>query len=162
MPHQLNICETDHPMMHKSYLLWAFVGMVGYSFVALLVKLATASGRFSGFFVLMISASMVVISSATITLLRGEMKAFSWSNLASTDGGFLLGAGVALVVAVLSYFLALSQGPASIVVPVFGMFIVGGAVLGLLFLHEPLTLRKTIGILLAIASIYLIAGHQKP
>jgi len=148
-------------MMNKSYLLWAFVGMVGYSFVALLVKLATASGRFSGFFVLMISASMVVISSATIAFLRGEMKAFSWNNLATADGAFLLGTGVALVIAVVSYFFALSEGPASIVVPIFGMFIVGGAVLGLLFLHEPLTLRKAIGILLAIASIYLIAGHQK-
>ena len=148
-------------MMNKSYLLWAFVGMVGYSFVALLVKLATASGRFSGFFVLMISASMVVITSATIAFLRGEMKAFSWNNLATADGVFLLGTGVALVVAVVSYFFALSEGPASIVVPIFGMFIVGGAVLGLLFLHEPLTIRKAIGILLAIASIYLIAGHQK-
>lgn len=55
----------------------------------------------------------------------------------------------------------MSIGPASIVVPRFGMFIVGGAVLGLLFLHEPLTIRKAIGILLAIASIYLIAGQQK-
>jgi|SRR5215213_1914337 len=146
--------------MNKSYLLWAFVGMVGYSFTALLVKLATASGRFSGFFVLMISASIVVISSATITVLRGEMKAFA--NFATTDGAFLLGTGVALALAVISYFHALSIGPASIVVPVFGMFIVGGAVLGLLFLHEPLTLRKAIGILLAIGSIYLIAGHQKP
>jgi transporter family protein len=149
-------------MMNKSYLLWAFVGMVGYSFVALLVKLATASGRFSGFFVLMISASMVVISSGTITFLRGEMKAFSWNNLATADGAFLLGTSVALVIAVVSYFFALSEGPASIVVPIFGMFIVGGAVLGLLFLHEPLTPRKAIGILLAIASIYLIAGQQKP
>ena len=148
-------------MMNKSYLLWAFVGMVGYSFVALLVKLATASGRFSGCFVLMISASMVVISSATIASLRGEMKAFSWNNLATVDGTFLLGTGVALVIAVVSYFFALSEGPASSVVPIFGMFIVGGAVLGLLFLHEPLTIRKAIGILLAIASIYLIAGHQK-
>jgi bacterial/archaeal transporter family protein len=148
-------------MMNRSYLLWAFVGMVGYSFVALLVKLATASGRFSGFFVLMISASMVVISSATIAFLRGDMKALSWSNLATADGAFLLGTGVALVVAVVSYFFALSEGPASIVVPIFGIFIVGGAVLGLLFLHEPLTLRKAIGILLAIASIYLIAGQQK-
>lgn len=148
--------------MNKSYLLWAFVGMVGYSFVALLVKLATTSGRFSGFFVLMISASMVVITSATITLLRGEMKAFSWNNLATADGAFLLGTGIALVIAVVSYFFALSEGPASVVVPIFGMFIVGGAMLGLLFLHEPLTLRKAIGILLAIASIYLIAGHQKP
>ena len=48
------------------------------------------------------------------------------------------------------------------------MFIVGGAVLGLIFLHEPLTLRKALGILLATvypprwASIYLIAGQQKP
>jgi bacterial/archaeal transporter family protein len=149
-------------MMNKSYLLWACVGMVGYSFVALLVKLATASGRFSGFFVLMISASMVVISAATITFLRGELEAFSWNNLATADGAFLLGTGVALVIAVVSYFFALSEGPASIVVPIFGMFIVGGAVLGLLFLHEPLTLRKAIGILLAIASIYLIAGQQKP
>ncbi|MGI9114475.1 MAG: EamA family transporter [Chthoniobacterales bacterium] len=147
--------------MNKPYLLWAFVGMVGYSLVALMVKLATASGRFSGFFVLMISATMVVISSATISALRGEMKAFSWNNLATTDGALLLGTGVALVIAVVSYFFALSLGPASIVVPVFGMFIVGGAVLGLIFLHEPLTLRKAIGILLAIASIYLIAGHQK-
>ena len=147
--------------MNKSYLLWAVVGMIGYSFTALLVKLATASGRFSGFFVPMISASMVVISSAAISLVRGEMKAFSWNNLATTDGAFLLGTGIALVVAVVSYFHALSIGPASIVVPVFGMFILGGAVLGLLFLHEPLTLRKGIGILLAIASIYLIAGSPK-
>jgi bacterial/archaeal transporter family protein len=145
--------------MNKPYLFWAFLGMVGYSFTALLVKLATASGRFSGFFVLMISASMVVISSATISFLRGEMKAFH--NLATVDGAFLLGTGVALAIAVVSYFHALSIGPASIVVPVFGMFIVGGAVLGLLFLHEPLTLRKAMGILLAIASIYLIAGHPK-
>ena len=62
------------------------------------------------------------------------------------------------MVAVVFYFHALSEGPASIVVPVFGMFILGGAVLGLIFLHEPLTLRKMLGILLALVSIYLIAG----
>ena len=146
--------------MNKPYLFWAFIGMIGYSLVALLVKLATASGRFSGFFVLMVSASVVVISSAAITFLRGEMKAFA--HLASGDGAFLLGASVALAIAVISYFHALSIGPASIVVPIFGMFVVGGAVLGLIFLHEPLTVPKAIGILLAIASIYLIAGHQQP
>lgn len=135
-------------MMNKSYLLWAFIGMVGYSFVALLVKLATAS--------------MVVISSAAITFLPRRDESVLVEQSATTDGAFLLGTGVALAVAVVSYFLALSIRPASIVVPVFGMFIVGGAVLGLMFLHEPLTLRKCIGILLAIASIYLIAGHQKP
>ncbi len=68
---------------------------------------------------------------------------------------------MALTIAVASYFLALSMGPASGDVLIYGMFIVGGAVLGLIFLHEPLTLRKAFGILLAIASIYLIAGQQE-
>src|SRR6478672_8504542 len=144
--------------MSKSYLLWAVIGMIGYSVTETLVKLATQSGRFSSYFVLMISSAMVVATSTTITILRGDMKAFSRDNLAG-DGILVLGAGVALVIAVVFYFLALSEGPTSIVVPIYGMFIVGGAVLGLVFLHEPFTLRKALGILLAAVSIYLIAGH---
>jgi bacterial/archaeal transporter family protein len=148
--------------MSKSYLLWAVIGMIGYSVTATLIKLATQSGRFSSYFVLMISSAMVVATSTTITILRGDMKTFSRDNLASVDGMLVLGAGVALVIAVVFYFLALSEGPTSIVVPIDGMFIVGGAVLGLVFLHEPLTLRKALGILLAAVSIYLIAGHPAP
>ena len=149
-------------VMSKSYLLWAGIGMIGYSVTALLVKLATQSGRFSSYFVLMVSSAMVVATSTTITILRGDMRAFSRDNFGSTDGLFALGTGVALVVAVVFYFLALSEGPASVVVPIYGMFIVGGAVLGLIFLHEPFTLRKALGIVLAAISVYLIAGHPAP
>src|SRR5690349_20353265 len=102
--------------MSKSYLLWAGIGMIGYSVTALLVKLATQSGRFSSYFVLMVSSAMVVATSTTITVLRGDMRAFSRDNFGSTDGLFALGTGVALVVAVVFYFLALSEGPASVVV----------------------------------------------
>jgi drug/metabolite transporter (DMT)-like permease len=42
------------------------------------------------------------------------------------------------------------------------MWRIGGAVLGLIFLHEPFTLRKALGILLAALSVYLIAGHPAP
>jgi len=148
--------------MSKSYLLWAVIGMIGYSVTAMFVKLATQSGRFSSYFVLMISSGMVVATSTAITVFRGDIKTFSRDNLASADGLFVLGAGVALVIAVVFYFLALSQGPTTIVVPIYGMFIVGGAVLGLLFLHEPFTLRKAFGIFLAAISVYLIAGHPAP
>jgi bacterial/archaeal transporter family protein len=148
--------------MSKSYLLWAGIGMIGYSVTALLVKLATQSGRFSSYFVLMVSSAMVVATSTTITILRGDIRAFSRDNFGSTDGLFALGTGVALVVAVVFYFLALSEGPASVVVPIYGMFIVGGAILGLIFLHEPFTLRKALGVLLAAISVYLIAGHPTP
>jgi transporter family protein len=133
--------------------------MIGYSVTATLVKLATQSGRFSSYFVLMISSAMVVATSTTITILRGDIKAFSRENLASGDGMVVLGAGATLVIAVVFYFLALSEGPTSVVVPIYGMFIVGGAVLGLVLPHEPLTLRKALGILLAAVSIYLIACH---
>lgn len=148
--------------MSKPYLLWAVIGMIGYSITALLVKSATQSGRFSSYFVLMISSAMVVATSTTITILRGDIKAFSRENLATVDGLFALGSGVALVIAVVFYFLALSEGPASVVVPIYGMFIVGGALLGLIFLHEPFTVRKALGILLAAVSIYLIAGRPAP
>jgi uncharacterized membrane protein len=59
----------------------------------------------------MISSAMVVATSTTITILRGDMKTFSRDNLASTDGMLVLGAGVSLVIAVVFYFLALSEGP---------------------------------------------------
>jgi transporter family protein len=114
--------------MSKSYVLWAVIGMIGYSVTATLVKLATQSGRFSSYFVLMISSAMVVATSTTITILRGDMKTFSRDNLVSADGMLALGAGVALVIAVVFYFLALSEGPTSVVVPIYGMFIVGGFV----------------------------------
>src|SRR5207249_6641124 len=108
----------------KSYLLWAVIGMISYSVTATLVKLATQSGRFSSYFVLMISSAMVVATSTTVTVLRGDMKTFSRDNLASADGMLALGAGVALVIAVAFYFLALSEGPTSVVVPIYGLFIV--------------------------------------
>lgn len=47
--------------------------------------------------------------------------------------------GLALTVAVTSLFQALSLGPANVVVPIYGMFIVGGSLLGVLFLGEPMT-----------------------
>src|SRR5437763_15271893 len=133
--------------------------MSGYSVTSTLFMLSTKSGRFSSYFVLIISSAMVVATSTTITILRGDMKTFSRDNLASADGMFVLGAGVALVIAVVFYFLALSEGPTSVVVPIYGMFIVGGAALGLVFLHEPLTLRRALGILLAAVSVSPITGH---
>ena|SRR6516225_3145800 len=78
--------------MSKSYLLWAIIGMIGYSVTATLVKLATQSGRFSSYFVLMISSAMVVATSTAITIFRGDMKTFSRDNLASVDGMLVLGA----------------------------------------------------------------------
>jgi transporter family protein len=93
----------------------------------------------------------------TITLMRGDLRYVSAKDFASPSAWFAYATGIALTVAVSSLFRALSLGPASIVVPIYGMFIVGGAVLGMVFLHEPLTARKLAGIGLAVISIFLLA-----
>jgi bacterial/archaeal transporter family protein len=52
-------------------------------------------------------------------------------------------------------FHALSLGPANVVVPIYGMFVVGGSLLGVLVLGEPMAWHK--GLAAAVIGIVLIA-----
>jgi transporter family protein len=54
-------------------------------------------------------------------------------------------------------FQALSLGLANVVVPIYGMFIVGGSLLGVLFLGEPMTWNKVLGLAAAIIGVVLIS-----
>jgi bacterial/archaeal transporter family protein len=66
-------------------------------------------------------------------------------------------AGFSLTVAVSSLFQALSLGPANVVVPIYGMFIVGGALLGVVVLSEPVTWQKLAGLVAAVTGVVLIS-----
>lgn len=139
------------------YISWALVGMIGYSAVTLFVKLATRSGNFPSYLVLAIATVIVAIAAVSISLLHGDFRTFVAANdLTKSSILWSYAAGVALTVAVVSLFRALSLGPASVVVPVYGMFIVGGSILGIVFLGEPLSVRKILGIGLAAVSVLLI------
>ena len=142
-----------------NYIGWALLGMVGYSLTTLFVKLATRGGQLSSFVVLAISTSIVFVSVLAICFVRGEVATLQARDLRGPSAWLAGAAGIALTIAVASLFRALSLGPASVVVPLYGMFIVGGAILGMIFLREPVTLRKLLGIALAVASVYLIAGN---
>ena len=143
-----------------NYISWALAGMVGYSFTTLLVKLATRSGQFSSFLVLSIACVFVAASAFGVTLARGDLAHVGVKDFFTSSAWLSYATGIALTVAVVSLFRALSLGPASIVVPIYGMFIVGGAVLGMLVLHEPVTARKLVGIGFAVLSVFLIAGGK--
>jgi transporter family protein len=65
-------------------------------------------------------------------------------------------AGAFLAVGIIAYYRALALGPVSIVVPVFGLFLVTSSVLGIVALDEPLTARKALGVLLAGVAVYLV------
>ncbi len=57
-----------------------------------------------------------------------------------------LGAGLAYGLALVFFFIALRRGPASVVVPLSGMYILVPAVLGFIFLKEPLTVTHVLGL----------------
>ena len=114
----------------QSYIYWALLGMVGYSLTTLFTKLAERSGEVSSYMVLAVSRIIVPIS---VVAFRGELKPLIY-DLEKGTFAWAIAGGVALTVAVTSLFHALSLGPANVVVPIYGMFIVGGSLLGVLFL----------------------------
>jgi transporter family protein len=139
------------------YIAWAALGMAGYSLTTLFVKLATRAGPFGPFAILPLAVSIVCTGAWANALLSGAFAGKTASDFVKPGALWIYATGFVLLVAVGSLFKGLSLGPASVVVPIYGMFILGGAVLGIVFLHEPLTARKALGLVLAAASVYLIA-----
>lgn len=140
-----------------NYVGWALLGMAGYSATRLFVKLATRDHVLPAFNVLAVSVLIVSTCVWILTLSTGMWDRRVVSTFYSTSGMWTLAAGVALTIVVSSLFRALPLGPASVVLPIYGMFIVGGAVLGVLVLGEAVTATKGIGLVLAAVGVLLIA-----
>ena len=140
----------------NSYILWALLGMAGYSFMTLFVKIAERSSTVSTHMVLAVSTTIVAIFAVIIVAMRGELKALLF-ELDREPLLWAIAGGIALTVAVSSLFHALSLGPAYVVVPIYGMFIVGGSLLGVLFLGEPMGWHKIVGLIAAVAGVVLIS-----
>jgi transporter family protein len=140
-----------------NYIGWALLGMAGYSATTLFVKLATRDHVLPAFNVLAVSVLIVAASVWIINLSTGMWSRQVVTSFRNTDGLWTLAAGIALTIAVSSLFRALSLGPATVVVPIYGMFIVGGSVLGVTVLGEAVTPTKVIGLTLAVSGVLLIA-----
>ena len=142
--------------MTGSYVFWAVLGMIAYSVTTIVVKIASHEGLPSGV-VVAIATTVVALACWSMVVARAQLGLLLHS-LSTPSGAWSLAVGTALSVAVMSLFRALELGPASVVVPIYGMFIVGGFVLGVVLLDDAITLPKTIGLIAAIASIYLISA----
>ena len=92
-----------------------------------------------------IATSIVTATCWLVVVARGQAHVLIQS-LGASGGVCSVAAGVALAIAVTSLFRALELGPASVVVPLYGMFIVGGFVLGVAFFGEALTPAKLVGV----------------
>ncbi|PSQ59406.1 MAG: multidrug transporter [Halobacteriales archaeon SW_9_67_25] len=132
------------------YILWAILALVAYSLVPPLSKLATEELHI-----------MVVALVANVTITAVNLAVVlsldegTLGSLSSTHGLYAIAAGVFLTVGVLSYFHSLSIGPVSVVTPIFGLFLVGSSVVGMVALDEPATARKLAGLGCAALAVYL-------
>ena len=120
--------------------------MAECSAATILVKLSTRSGELNAFAVLAIATSIVAVSAIAYAISSGAFIEFFPAKLVGT-----------LTIAVGALFKGLSLGPASVVVPVYGMFILGAALLGIVILKEPFTGSKAGGLALAVIGIFLVA-----
>jgi transporter family protein len=63
---------------------------------------------------------------------------------------------VFLAIGVLTLYIAIQRGPISVVMPIYGLNAMITAVLGILFLHEAVSVGKVVGLALATAAIVLL------
>ncbi|WP_276299294.1 EamA family transporter [Halorussus lipolyticus] len=133
-----------------NYLAWAVVALVGYSVFTPLASLAT--DQIPSTVVALVANSMLALGAAGVIAYRDEAVV---PYLTGENAVYMYAAGVFLTVGILAYYQALGAGPVNVVVPVFGMFLVGSSLLGVVFLNDPLTAKKAVGIVLAAVGVYL-------
>lgn len=138
-----------------NYLPWAILSLVAYALVPPLLNVATTgSVRMPSNVAALYSNLVLVIGTVAIVVYNREA---ALTYVSHPTFKYVVLAGVFLTVGIVAYYRALSLGPVSVVSPIFGMFLVLSSVIGIAFLDEPLTARKTAGIGLAIVSVYLVS-----
>ncbi len=64
---------------------------------------------------------------------------------------------IPMAIAILTLYMAIGRGPISVVMPIYGLNAMVTAVLGIIVLHEPVTVPKIAGLVLAVAAIVLLS-----
>ncbi len=133
-----------------NYLFWALLAMSAYAFVAPLTKLAFEDIPMTVVF-FVTNTILVIIAAGIVLIDRGVAVEY----LTHPRAPYMYAAGLFLTLGIASYYRALATGPVSVVVPIFGLFIALSSAIGIIALDEPATVRKGVGIILAVVAIYL-------
>jgi len=92
----------------------------------------------------------LILSAYTIIESKNPLSLSRFTAYASIAGVFL-GLGFLLM------FKSMETGPISVIAPIVGLSSVIAAALGIVALHEPVTLTKIVGIVLACISMFIIS-----
>lgn len=140
-----------------NYIAWSLVAMAAYSLVAPLMRLATAGdGAIPSTVAAFVANAILVVATLAVIGYTGSGVA---QHLADPRMRYVVAAGACLSVGILAYYRALSVGRVSVVAPVFAMFFVASSAVGVVFLDEPVTARKLLGVAFAVVAVVLVAGE---
>lgn len=134
------------------YLPYAVLALAAYTLVAPLTKLAMQELPYDAV-AFVTNAMLAVVALGVIIATDTDLSA----TLSHPSARYMYAAGALLAVGILAYYRALSLGPVSIVVPVFGLFLVTSSAAGVLLLDEAVTARKVLAVGLAITAVFLVA-----
>ena len=135
-----------------SYTMWAILAMASYGVTAVFLKVALR--HFPPEVALVITNFILVATGFSLVVFRGHsITAYLGLGWPTLTVGL---AGVTLSLSIFSYYLALSRGPASAVVPIFAMSFAVASVLSILFLGEAVKVTRLIGMALAVVAIFLL------
>lgn len=132
------------------YLWYALLALGAYTLVAPLTKLATR--ELPADTVAFVTNGILVLAALGLIVATDRPLL---SALTHEHAPYMYAAGVCLAVGIIAYYRALAVGPVSVVVPIFGLFLVASSAIGIVFLDEALTARKATGILLAVVAVFL-------
>lgn len=137
------------------YLLWVIVALLSYGLLAPLTSKVTQEIPPT---VTLFLATVIFLVLTVGIMIVTKTNPVDYAVLPSA--GYIYVAGLFLAIGIIAYYFALQLGPVSIVVPIYGMFIVGSSAIGIIFLDEALTVTRAGGITCAILAIYLSAGAE--
>ena len=135
-----------------SYVGWAFVAMTAYGVTAVLLKLALKD--IPPGVAIVITNAVLVLAGVGLVIYRGE----SFTDHIEVSRPMLLAvlAGLTLSLSIVGYYIALSRGPTSVVVPIFAMYVLVATIIGFALLGEEIKLTGVVGVILAAGAIFLL------
>ena len=136
-----------------SYIAWTIIAMASYAIMIILLKFSLRNIPPEA--AVFVTNAFLVIFAFLWAIYRGvkitDHLALNQPTL------YLVLAGLALSVGIISLYMALSRGPISTVSPLFGMNIAVVAILGFIILKEPLSIERVAGVILAAGAVFLLA-----
>ncbi len=138
--------------MIPTYIWFALLAMSFYGVTDFTYGRATRNGVTPG--------TMTCSQSAIVTPLTGVWAWWEGTYVWSKPALLGIAAGVFVFIGLWAFMKSLKLGETSVSTPIYRISFVITALIAILFLGEPMTLRKGIGFLLAGASIFLISSFR--